>query len=571
MAMQKNLFFQSAKRLLSLVGLVGTVVTAQHSFAAEPGLPATETQSVGYFPTIAEDTLLRGAADSRSLGIGFSPDSVEGPDTRGLVATDLFRYYDNNPDFYQRNQNFFRPINKGLGVFTGHDAFTIETDRLQRASFTVDGNFNILTREFNPELAHIKAGPLYFDVLFAGAGVIFSDFNGELPGTELDQNDDGWAAFVEVGVRGLLRLSDSIYLSVAANLIYLPMENELAFRLGNAANPGLLFRFNLNEQLGEWEILFFDEFIGRSGLDVFVDADSPGIDRAGRYYFGFQSDRSNDFYSSNQAFFVNTVGFWASRPVFDNQWRFGSGIEHSDYWTSFSFDNHGTRDYLELYMQYEGSTIPFAPRFSYEYVSNDGYRSLLHLLELQLTGRLTENLNWLGAAGYGFRTGDAPETNDFTWRFELDHTITRSTRHYLAVGQGYQYNEFQSDTRRSTYGRYGIDQRITSRFNIDAFVQYAENETSVNDRFPVRDRFGAGLTMTYLPLDFTAIRGMALYEQIDQSTTTDDSSRWLYRVEVNQQFSHRLTGNVFYQYEEMNSDINPFTEHFFGVSMRRYF
>ncbi|MBB5035921.1 hypothetical protein [Prosthecobacter dejongeii] len=571
MAMHHNLLSHVSGRLLRNAGIACSIAAAlsfSSSLAADPTLPTEVDQSAGYFPTIAEDTLLRGANDSRSLGIGFGPDQVEGPDTRGLVATDLFRYYDNSPDFYQRNQDFFRPINKTLGVFTHHDAFTAETNQLSQASFTVDGSFNILTREFNPELAHIKAGPLYFDVLWAGAGLIYSDFNGELPGTE---NEDGFAAFVEVGVRGLVRLSDSIYLSVVANLIYLPLENELAFRLGNAANPGLLLRFNLSEQWGEWEVLFFNEFVGRSGLDIFVDADSPAEDRSGRYSFGFLSDRQNDFYSSDLAFFTNTVGFWASRPVFENQWRLGFGIEHADFWTSFSFDDHGTRDNLRLWMQYEGSIIPFAPRFSYEYISNDGYRSLIHLLEMQLTGRLTENVNWLGSAGYAFRTGDTPEANDFIWRFELDHTITRSTRHMLSLGEGYQYNEFQSDTRTSRYVRYAVDQRITSKFNVDAFVQYAENEASVNDRFPVRDRFGAGMNLSYYPLDFTAIRALAMYEQSDQSSTSDDSARWLYRVEVNQQLSHRLTGNVFYQYEEMNSDVSPFTEHFFGVSMRRYF
>lgn len=534
-------------------------------------LPDTSVDGGGYFPTQAEDTLLRGAQDSRSLGHGLGPGVVEGPDNRGLIATDLFRYYDNNPDFYERNMDFFHPINVGLGIFTPNDALTVETRQMANASFTADANFNILTRAFNPELAHIKAGPLYFDVLWLGAGVIYSDYNGDQKISEGDSDDDGWAGFVELGVRGLVRLTDSIYLSAVANVVYLPFENELALRLGNADNPGLLLRFNLNEQLGEWEILFFNQFIGRSGLDVFVDANSPAIDRAGRYSFGFLADRSNDFYSRNQAFFMNTVGFYASRPLFDNIWRLGFGIEHADSWRTFQFENHGTRDWLGLWMQYEGSVLPFAPRFSYEYFSNDGYDSLTHLFQIQLTGRFTENLHWLGSAGYALETGVRPEGNRFIWRWELDHTLSRNTNHWLAIGEGYIYNEFETDTRTARYARYGIDQRFGSRVTLRAFAQYAENEASSTDRFPRRDRFGAGLNLMYRPLDFTDIRATAYYEQTDQSTTTDDSARWIYRVEVTQQLAHRFTGNLFYQYEEFNSDRTPFTEHFLGLSVRRYF
>lgn len=539
--------------------------------AVNPALPVTtEVYGAGYFPTITEDILLRGPNDSRSLGQGLGPGVVEGPDNRGLVATDLFRYYDNDPDFYQRNQGFFRPINRGLGVFTPHDALTVETNRLQNASFTVDGQLGLLTRAFNPDLAHIKAGPLYFDVLWLGAGVIYSDYNGDLSHLPRE-SQDGWAAFIELGVRGLLRITDSIYISAVANVIYLPFENEVALRFGNRDNPSLLLRFNLNEQLGEWEILFFNEFRGVSGLDFLVNADVTATDRAGRYQFGYQTGRSNDFYSRNEAWFINTIGFYASRPVFDNQWRFGFRYEHADFWRSFSFDNHRPRDHLELAMQYEGSVIPFAPRFSYEYISNDGYESLLHLFRLHLTGRITENINWYGMGGYALTSGFANERNQFIWRIDLDHTISRNTRHMLSFGEDYFYNELVPDTRTARYVRYSIDQRITSRFSATAFGQYSHKERSSDERFPMRDRFGAGLWLTYRPLDFTDIRGLVFYDQADQTTTDDDSSRWLYRIEVNQQLGHRLTGNIFYQYEEFNHDVRPFSEHFMGVSMRRYF
>lgn len=551
--------------LLSLSGLrlSGQVVD---------GIPPEDSVNTGYFPTLAEDTLLRGAVDSRSLGRGLEPEVIEGPDTSAQVATGLFRYYDAQPGFYERNENFFRPINKGLGVFTKFDALTIENSRPQHVSFVADGSLGLLTRTFDPNLAHIKAGPLYFDVLWAGAGVIYSDYNGDLPPSRhAGDDDDGWAAFIELGVRGLLRITDSIYISAVANVVYLPFENEVALRFGNADDPPLLLRFNVSDQIGEWEVLFFDEFRGVTGLDFLVNADSPAIDRAGRYHFGFIGDRSTDFYSSEDAYFINTIGFYASRPMFENQWRFNFGIEHSDYWRSFSFDDHRKREWLGLWFQYEGSVIPFAPRLSYEYVSTDGYNSLLHLLQLQLTGRFTENVNWYGKVGYGFSTGDTTEANRFLWEMALQHSITRSTLHSLSFGEGYFYNELVPDTRTARYVRYSIDQRISSQVDARLFVQYSDRERSSEDDFATRDRFGAGLRMTYRPLDFTQLRAYVYYDQADQSTTSDDSSRWLYRMELTQQLGFRLTGSLFYQYEEFSREVRPYNEHFMGLSVRRYF
>jgi hypothetical protein len=559
----------SLSKLASLAIFCATApAIAQTSI--EPDLPiSTAVQGAGYYPTIAEDILLRGAQDSRSLGLGLGHGVVDGPDNRALTGSGLFRYHQNEPDFYERNPGFFRPINAGLGVFTPNDALTLENSRMQNVSFTADGNLGLLTRSFNPDLAHIKAGPLFFDVLWMGAGVVYSDFNGELPHRS-GEDDDGWTGFVELGVRGLLRITDSIYISAVANVVYLPFENEVALRFGNNI-PTMLFRFNYNDQWGDWEILFYDEFRGITGLEFLVNAEATAIDRAGRYQFGYNTNRANDFYSADETLLVNTVAFYASRPVFDNQWRLGFGISHSDYWRTFSFEDHRPRDWLGLWMQYEGSVIPFAPRISYEYLSNDGYDSLLHLLRLQVTGRITENVSWLGMVGYAATTGDSNENSRFIWRVDLDHSLSQNTRHFLSFGQDYFYNEMVPDTRTAQYIRYSIDQRITARFNARAFTQYSYREESSDERFPLRDRVGAGLWLIYRPLDFTDIRGLAYYEQSDQRSSEDDSSRWLYRLELNQQLSHRVTGNVFYQYEEFNRDTRAFTEHFLGLSLRRYF
>ncbi len=533
-------------------------------------LPVQTDHVSGYFPTVADDILLRGPNNNRFLGINLDSNSGEGSDLASMTATGIYPYEDAEPNFYRRNQDFFKPLDHAFGFFTAHDALILErSQRFQQTSLTLDATPGIFTRQFNPDLAMIKAGPFFFDLLWVGAGVLFSDYNGD-QAAFVDDDDDGWAGYIDLSARALFRLTDTIYLSAAANLIYLPFENELAMRFGNGRNPAIFSRLNIADVVGPWELQFYNEFKGFVGLDFFADADAPAYDRSGRYFFGFQEDSSNSFLNDRQAFFVNKVGFWASRLVFDQQWQFGINVSRSDFWRSFDFENHSKRDQISTWLGYEGSVIPFAPRFYYDLLSYDGYNSLYHRLGVELTGRLTENVHWRGMAGYAMTTGVTNENNRFIWSFALDHSITQNTRHWLELGENFFDNENVAETLTSRYIRYTLEQRFHRTFYANAFAQFADGETS-SANLQIRDRFGAGVMLNYQPLDFTQIRGTAYYEKADQGTTTDDSNRWLYKVEIIQQLGYRLTGNLFYQYEENDRARRGYTEHLMGVSVRRFF
>jgi hypothetical protein len=80
------------------------------------------------------------------------------------------------------------------------------------------------------------------------------------------------------------------------------------------------------------------------------------------------------------------------------------------------------------------------------------------------------------------------------------------------------------------------------------------------------------MSLVYNPLDFTSILGTALYESADQiGDDFGDADRWIYRLELQQQLGYRLTGRLFYQYEDRQSRSNGFNEHMAGMSMRRFF
>lgn len=535
----------------------------------------TTTSDQGYYPTLAESALLRGAYDSRSQG-GFL-DAEEGPDRQRLVSPDLFPYEDPNPNFYQRNQDFFKPLDRGLGVFTQFDAVTYEFSSLDNTSLTVDGNLGILNRQFSPELAMIKAGPLYFDLLWIGAGAIWSDYNGfqgGLPNFGERDGGDGATAYVDIGLRGLLRFTDSIYLSVIGNIIYLPFENDVALQFGSGRDAGLFTRLNYSETFGAWDINLYDEFQGRPGLNLYGQFTRDATDRAGRYFYGFQTlGRSNQFYNRDYVVFSNVLALNATRLVFDNQWRFGFDLDHTDYWSDYSFENHTKRDHAGVWLGYEGSSIPFAPRISYDLYSYDGYESLWHRAYLDLTGRITENISWGSRVGGAYTTGAIASQNvPLLWEVHIDHAITNSLSHWIAFGQDIYDSELNNQSVHARYVRWNIDQRLGRRLHAQAFLQFSDTEATYPQDIKNNERTSVGFSLRYHPLDFTQIVATALYEKYDQTRQpSTDSDRWLYRVEAIQQLGVRLTGNVFYQYEDSNNYLSSYTEHVLGVSLRRYF
>ncbi|MBE7497039.1 MAG: hypothetical protein HS117_19025 [Verrucomicrobiaceae bacterium] len=556
--------------------LVGTTLHAQ-----EPLLPGAQAltddstllllpDGAGYFPTEGEFPLLRGAANSRTGGV----DGNIGPDLRMQTATDLFPYEEPVPNFYQRHPHIFRNLDHLLGIFTPNDAWTIESQEMRNKSLTLDANTGLLTRSFSPDLATVKLGPLYFDLLWVGAGAIWSDFNGRQ--TFPPDGGDGVISYVDLGFRALFRFTDTIYLSAAGQLMYLPQSNEIAFGLGygNQASIGIDLFFG--DTWGEWDVSFTSAFFGRPGLNFYADTWNDGFDRAGRYWFGFQQRRANptqQFANDGRgALFGNTVAFNASRLVLGGAWRFWSRLSHTDFWQGFDFDNHGKREQLSLLLGYEGSILPFAPRFSYDMWSFDGFESLFHQFMVGLTGRLTENINWASNVGYLFGTGGANSQGRFLWNMSLQHNITARTNHWLSFGEMFFANDVADEAITTRYLGYGLTHNFARNLHFSIFGQISDREDVLHGRrggFDASERAGGGAILTYKPLDFTAISASIMHDT--SLKPTDLYTRWLSRIQITQQLSMRLTGTLMYQYEESSGRAAGFTEHMVQLGLRRYF
>lgn len=537
----------------------------------EPQLPgALPPVSAGFFPTQAETPLLRGAANARS---GYS-NGYTGPDIRAQTATDLFPYEDQSPNFYQRNPIFHR-MDQVLGVFAGQNSVTTESDRMRHAALTFSANSGLLTRTFTPDLATLKLGPLAFDLLYIGAGGVWSDYNG-VQNYKSGQGD-GFVSYINLGFRGYMRLTDTIHLAAAAQLIYLPGTNQLAFGMGYGSGNSLGLTFNYSDTWGAWDVIFSDRFIGRPGLNFYARTTEDGSDRAGRYWYGIQQSNSynqGNFFSNNGAFFGNVIQFAASRLVLGGRWRFMSQIDHSDFWRTFDFVSSGQREHLGIAMGYEGSVIPFAPRFTYDVYSSDKLKSFRHIFALNLTGRITENINWGGLLGYGFATGATKNWDKFLWSMRLDHTITARTQHSLSMGENFFLNDYTNDSLSARFLGYQLSHGFARNLTMSLLAQVSDREsyasTGSTTSGTSTSRAGGGIRVSYQPLDFTSIDASIYHDESLKPVGVFD--RWISRISINQQLGMRLTGSLFYQYLENNgSGTSQFTEHAVGFTLRRYF
>lgn len=547
----------------------GMQVNPIHQDTLVNSIPADTqaTEPSGFFPTSADLALL---GDKDYPRVSFTQ---EGPDARSQLASDLFMYESGQQDFFSRNREAFAPVNRVLGIFTPHKTFTMELPNAPLAGMTFDGNFPIFTRAYQPENAHIKAGPLAFDLLWLGAGALWSDYNG--PITFTDGAEDGWLSFIELAVRGTLRFTDTLFLSFSANLIYLPGSNEVAFQMLNNAAPTAAFELFYQKRLGTWDLLFFDRFMGRPGIDAFAQLREEGVDRAGRYQFGFfDAGRRTEFFASDNVWFVNQVAGRASSMIGTTDWRFQGEVDHFDFWRSFDFDNHNSRDSLGLLLGYEGNSIPFAPALLYRVSTFDQFESFFHRLQLQFEGRITENVTASASGGYLWSSGLDPNLSSALWNVGVNHRFSQRGNHGFGMGQQLFEDPFSPEVLFTTYYRYFVNYQLAQRLNAAAYAQYSDGERIVSrdPRIGVGDVnfYSVSGVLTFRPWDFTSVTGSIIYQRTEPGDVMGESERWLYRLQVMQRLASRLTLQAMYQFEDFDGGIS-FNEHLVSMSLRWYF
>lgn len=517
----------------------------------------------GYFPTIEETMLLGGDYPRR----GTSNQVIDG---RSLRATDLTAYPYPGRTHQAPWAESLSPLNPFLGVFAPNHAVVAEDTGIwpRGSSFEFDSSVPLLMRDFNPERAMLKAGPTYFDIMFIGMTVLHSDYQGDQQFA--DDSEDGWLMGIEFGLRGVVQFTDQFYLSLAATLVYLPLENEVGFRLGAGGSPAAALTLDYRFEKGDWDLRLYDSFYAGLGIDLFFDAEEEAFQRAGRYSFGFgESDRNGDFYDRDRATFSNTIGFDSTTPVGED-WRFWFSAKHTDIWRTMGFEDHTVHNSLFARIGYNGHEVGFSPAFEYyldhyEYPTN-GDSTVTNRFYLTIRGRITENLLLKARAGYMWANGSRNYDDGYLYSLELHHELSRYTTQSIAGGRDYHSYDLTGDSSVSDYVRYSINHAFSKEFTGTAWVQYSDDEGRSFEG--ERTNVTAMLRYALLNGNSSAISLRGAYEHRTGSRGRQD--RWLGRLSYSQNLFSRTSGEIFYQYEEA-SGWRRFNEHLFGTTVRKYF
>lgn len=521
------------------------------------------TDDGGFYPTI-EETMLLGGDYPRS---GEGELSNVPPDSLFQTAQGITPYPNPGQGYRAPWAEPLSPLNPFLGFFAPREALIAHSggDWPQGLSLDLDSSFPILVRDFSPERAMVKAGPTYFDLLFVGTTVLHSDYQGTR--TFRSDSEDGWLIGIEFGLRGMVQFTDQFYLSLAATLVYLPLDNEIGIRLGTGGAPTAVADLNYAFEYDSWDIQLYNILYADSGNDLFFGIDQGARERAGRYSFGFD-DRDRDYsgyFNGDNGYFTNIVGVDATTQLLQD-WRLWLSGKRYDSWRTFDFDKNGGRNSLSALLGYNGSELWFAPAVEYYLDDYDDTDVLYSRLYLSLRGRVSENLSLQARAGYLWRDSNRGSIGEgFLYSLALYHELSRYTSHSVSVGQDYEMDDLTNNRTVASYVRYQLDHAFTRSLTGDASFQYSDQDgirfegqrttIAARLRYAIRNGYNSAIVL----------RGA--YERREG---TSEGERWLGRVSYTQSLFTRSAAELFYQYEEATIAPN-FNEQLVGFTFRQYF
>ena len=527
----------------------------------------------GYFPTYNDTLYSEGYQGQsgdygRATGYGFGN---EGPDRVSVTRDGLWDYDDPEPNFYQRHDMMFRPIDHVLGVFGHNELVAFETPDNHSGVVEVDLMAPIgVTRNYDPERAHAKFGPAYFDLLYVGAGVLFSDYSG----VPVLAEDDGWIGILEMGVRGAARVTDSLYIVMTANFFYLPFEDQWGVDLSDLSG-GAFVQAGFEFQTGPVDWLVYDQFNATAPFfDLFSSLEKGEVDTSGRYRFGYEEGfaRTTQYFDDDFLYFVNRVGLSGTTPLLNDKWRLQTDVYRRDWWRTMDFEDQDKSYHFDALLGFEGDAW-FAPFARYNYSGYDDFDSNYHRAYAGVTGLLSENVSLQAQGGYIWSDtkNAAADLDSWLWSVSLQHTINRDANHYITFGQDYAESTI-GDVAVVDYVQYGLQHRIGPRISSGLFVQYGESEV-VRPFTGHTSHLAAGGTLSFRPGDFTSVELRAYYQEFEDidGTSLGALDRWVYSASVVQRIFSRTYATMDYQFEDTDGTLQNYQEHLFKMGLRTYF
>lgn len=429
------------------------------------------------------------------------------------------------------------------------------------SGYEFEGDLPLFSRDFNSDEAHLKVGPFYFQALWVGAGILYSDFQGDR--SFRAGEEDGWLSYANFRFRMAAELSPSLYMTVNGELIYLFEQNQLGFRTGVSGRPFAEIAYE--GQAGSWEYRLYALFGTGSVSDLFGE---DAYDRAGRYSFGFlgyEDGRNGLVYDP---FLYTRVGVEASTPT-SPDWRLTLSADHTDYWWlgDDRNDEHSARERVGARYGAQPNRVPFTPWVSYDLFSNDYFDTLYHTIYAGGSGRLSENVQFDGRFGYYWTSEKVTDRDHWLWNVGLRHQINARTVHGVRFGQDFFMNDFSIDSSVSNFVHYYITHELTDRVRLHGYAQWSNDELLsgplVGGEY---DRELYGFRISYEVSDRISTD---LGYRIEYREPSDSRGyeRSIFDANLNARIGLRTTGYLRYQHE----DSDFYYEDLYMAGVRRHF
>jgi hypothetical protein len=429
------------------------------------------------------------------------------------------------------------------------------------SGFDFDTRIPFVSQRFVPDQAHLKAGPFYFQALWVGTGVLYSDYNG--PAVFQPGQEPGWLSYVNLGFRLAGRITPSLYVTAQGQVIYLFRDNELGFRAGTSGAP--LASIDYRTGWGAWDIHAFADFRTGNMLNMFNE---EAIERAGRYSFGFAGRYDNGLVYD--PFLYTRVGLEAS-TLATTDWRLTLAADRTDFFyvgNDRRDDDHAARNHAGVLLGAEPARIRFTPWASYDFYSLDSIDNIYHTFYTGGSGRLSENVVADGRAGYFLSSNDLNGRESWLWNIGLRHRITDRTSHGVRFGQDFFMNDFTVDTVVGDFFRYYIAHEFSDRLRLQAFAQWSSGEY-LSGEFDGGE-FESRLYGINLYYDISRrLRASLGYLEENRTSTKNDLQydRSVFQARLDARLGERSTGYLLYQH----TDNRFFYEDLYMVGLRRYF
>lgn len=536
---------------------------------------------IGYIPSVPDSAVSDGfvritapaVASARRLASAIKGEGDEG------AAEDLTETTDSEPASDDVNGSFHEgyhpdgpyayrydgvlPMDGG-GVYGGG----VDSDSLyEESSFSFDGGIPLFNRDFNPDSAHFKAGNFYFEAVWLETGALYSDYHGpELFGPG---EGDGWLSFVSLRMRMDARIGPALHVHGDGEIIYLPGSNQVGFRSGLGLGGGPFARAEHRTELADWDFRAYAEF-GTGSFESVLGTGRTAYERAGNYSFGITGRANEDIFYA--PYLYTTIGVEAARQVHPD-WRVRFFADHTNYWyvgdDRDSDDVRDSRDHLGFIYEAIPGQVPFSPYLSYDAYSYDQFDSVYQTAYVGGSGRLSPNVFADARVGYLWSGGEESGYGSKLWDVGLRHLINDRTWQELRFGEDYVMSDFSIDSAVSSYIRYSLSYRLSSRIRLEGYAQWSEDDylsgPFAGDSLYQSEMYGARAYM-----DVSDRTSLDFGYRIENSSVPEDSpgyERSLFDARLETRITDRSTIYLYYQHD----DTDLYYEDLYMAGYRRSF